>query len=73
MQQKRRDLPLDVTGIDLVRLEKAAHDLGMSPEELFQQASDMAAEKLFVLPKKPAAVVIPMAQASNKRGPDAAD
>lgn len=68
--RKRRDLPTDVAGRDLLRLEKAAKDMGLTPEELMQQASDLVAQRLFVIPTKPGALVHQFAP-SNRREPNA--
>lgn len=55
---KRIHLSLELAGRDLKRIEQAAQDLGLTPEELMQQASDSAAQKLFVLPTRHSAKVL---------------
>lgn len=55
---KRIHLSLELAGRDLQRIEQAAKDLGLTPEQLMQQASDSAAQKLFVLPTRRSAKVL---------------
>lgn len=55
---KRIHLSLELAGRDLKRIEQVAQDLGLTPEELMQQASDSAAQKLFVLPTRHSAKVL---------------
>ena len=51
-------LSVDVAGRDLLRLEQAARDMGITPEQLLQQASDEAAQPLFSFRQLPTAKVL---------------
>lgn len=51
-------LSVEVAGRDLLRLEQAARDMGLTPEQLLQQASDAAARPLFSFPRLAPAKVV---------------
>lgn len=51
-------LTADIAGRDLLRLEKAAQDMGLTPEQLLQRASDAAALPLFSFPRLAPAKVL---------------
>ena len=56
---QEKQIEIEVSGRDLLDLEKAASDLGMTPDALFAAASHEVIQATFKIKPKTPAVVLP--------------